>query len=256
MAQNGTPKTALVVFAHPDDADFSCAGTVAKWASEGCEVYYALTTSGDKGSHDPEMTSDRIAEIREGEQRAAANVLGVKECVFLRHEDGFVEDTVELRAEIVKLIRRFKPETVITWDPYRRSHNHRDHRITGQVTIDAVYPLSRSHLYFPEHLEEGLEPFGCNEMLLIGSDQANYKVDISAFLEQKMEAAWCHTSQMRGRPREEFEKQWRDRARQMSGGRGMAESFRRVSFRRDGRGQQNQSQPWWRVDKALWNKRQ
>jgi LmbE family N-acetylglucosaminyl deacetylase len=245
------------VFAHPDDADFSCSGTVAKWASEGCNIYYALTTSGDKGSHDPEMTSEGIAAIREEEQKAAAKVLGVKECVFLRHEDGFVEDTPELRGEIVKLIRRFRPEVVMTFDPHRRSHNHRDHRITGQVTMDAVFPLSRSHLYYPEHLAEGLEPYGVNDMLLFGSDQVNYKVNISNYIEQKMEAAWCHRSQMRNRTREEFETQWRERARQAARGKGLAESFRHVSFHRDRRAQQNlQQQPWWRLDKALWNRHQ
>ena len=108
------PKRALVIVAHPDDAEFLCAGSVARWVSEGWDVGYVLVTSGDKGSRDEEMTSERLAKIREEEQRAAAKVLGVSTCVFLGYPDGFVEDTAELRGELVREIRRFKPDVVVT----------------------------------------------------------------------------------------------------------------------------------------------
>ncbi len=176
------PKRALVIVAHPDDAEFLCAGSVARWVSEGWEVGYVLVTSGDKGTHDEEMTGERLAEIREEEQRAATKALGVSTCVFLGYPDGFVEDTAELRGELVREIRRFKPDVVVTWDPYRLGHNHRDHRLTGQAALDAAYPLSRSRLYYPEHLVEGLEPHRAKEALLAGSDRSNYHVDVSDFL--------------------------------------------------------------------------
>ena len=180
------PKRALVIIAHPDDAEFLCAGTVARWASEGWEVTYVLATSGDKGSHEEGMTTEKLAALREKEQRAAARVLGVSECVFLGYPDGFVEDTPEFRGRLVREIRRFKPDVIVTWDPYRLGHNHRDHRVTGQVALDAAYPLSRSHLYFPEQLEEGLQPHGAREALLAGTDRPNYHVDVSEFFGKKM----------------------------------------------------------------------
>lgn len=215
-------KRALVIVAHPDDAEFLCAGTVARWVSEGWEVAYVLVTSGDKGSHDREMTSERLASIREGEQRAAAKALGVKECVFLGYPDGFVEDTAELRGRLVREIRRFKPDVAITWDPYRRSQNHRDHRVTGQAALDALYPLSRSHLYYPEHLEEGLEPHRVREVLLAGTDRPNHHVDVSDFFHKKMKALQCHKSQISRYGLREVRKRVRQR---------MAEAGKEVGFK-------------------------
>lgn len=233
--QPGSPERVLAVFAHPDDIELTSGGTIAKFCAEGKEVYYVLVTSGDKGSHDENMTSEQLAAIREEEQRNAARVLGVKECVFLRYPDGFVEDTAELRGKLVRLIRQFKPDIVITWDGFRRSFNHRDHRIVGQVTADAVMPLARSHLYFPEHMAEGLQPHRVRELLMAGSDQANYYVDIKDYLDIRIEAALCHVSQMRGRTREEFQKMWQERAEQAlkEGRYPYAEAFRRMEFRRD-----------------------
>ena len=128
-----------MVLAHPDDAEFLCAATVAKLCFEGWEVNYLLTTSGDMGTHDESMTREALAPIREKEQRAAAKVLGVKEVVFLRYPDGFFEDTAEARGRIVYEIRRLRPDTVITWDPFRSSFTHRDHRLTGQAALDAIF---------------------------------------------------------------------------------------------------------------------
>ncbi len=227
------PKRALVIVAHPDDAEFLCAGTVARWVSEGCQVGYVLVTSGDKGSHDEEMTSERLAAVREKEQSAAAKELGVSECVFLGYPDGFVEDTAELRGKLVREIRRFKPDLVVTWDPYRLGHNHPDHRLTGQAALDAVYPLSRSHLYYSEHMEEGLEPHRVKEVLLAGSDRANYHVDVSNFFHKKMKALRCHKSQLGRYPFGEVRKRVRQRMAEVGKEAGfkLAEAFHRLEWR-------------------------
>ena len=139
----------MVIVAHPDDAEFLCGGTVAKWVADGWEVHYMLTTSGDMGSKDPEMTREKLGKIREKEQEAACKVLGAKEVIFLRYPDGFVEDTAEMRGRIVRELRRLKPHTVITWNPFRTTFTHRDHRLTGQAAVDAVFPLARDPLAFP-----------------------------------------------------------------------------------------------------------
>ena len=235
------PKRALVIVAHPDDAEFLCAGSVARWCDEGWEVNYLLTTSGDKGSHDEAMTAGRLAAIREKEQRAAVKSLGGKECVFLRYPDGFVEDTAELRGRLVREIRRFKPTRLVTWDPYRRGHNHRDHRLTGQAALDAAYPLSRSHLYYPEHLLEGLQPHGVKEALLAGTDQPNYHVDVTDYLNAKMKALRCHKSQLGRYPSREIRKRLVGRMKEVGkeaaetgagpGGFKLAEAFHQIEWR-------------------------
>ena len=227
------PRRALVIVAHPDDAEFLCAGSVARWTSEGWEVVYVLATSGDKGSHDEEITSERLAALREKEQRAAARVLGVSECVFLGYPDGFVEDTPEFRGRLVREIRRFKPDVIVTWDPYRLGHNHRDHRVTGQVALDAAYPLSRSHLYYPEQVEEGLQPHGAREALLAGTDRPNYHVDVSKFFGKKMQALRCHKSQIGRYPFAEVRKRVRQRMVEVGKEAGfkLAEAFHRIEWR-------------------------
>ena len=225
-------KRVLVIVAHPDDADFLCAGSLARWVSEGWEAAYVLVTSGDKGSHEEGMTSERLAAIREEEQRAAARALGVGGCVFLGYPDGFVEDTAELRGKLVREIRRFKPERVVTWDPYRIGHNHRDHRLTGQAALDAVYPLSRSHLYYPEHLEEGLEPHRVKEAFLAGTDRPNYVEDVSDFFNTKIKALRCHKSQLGRYPVKEVRKRVRQRMADVGKEAGfkLAEAFHRIEW--------------------------
>ncbi|RMG87522.1 MAG: PIG-L family deacetylase, partial [Candidatus Dadabacteria bacterium] len=132
-----SPVDLLVVAAHPDDAEIGAGGTVARWAAEGRRVGYLLVTSGEKGTDDPAADPRELARTREAEQRAAARVLGVAEVVFLRYPDQGVEDTPELRREIVRWLRAFRPEVVLTSDPYRRYLWHRDHRMVGQVVLDA-----------------------------------------------------------------------------------------------------------------------
>lgn len=234
-AEPEQPKRALVMVAHPDDAEFMCGGTVAKLCAQGWEVYYCLATSGDKGTKDPEMTRERLAGMREEEQRAACRVLGVRDVIFLRHPDGFLQDTHEFRGEIVRVIRRLKPHTVITWDGFRRGFNHRDHRIVGIATYDAVFPASRDPLYYPEQIdEEGLAWHRVGELLLAGSDEPDYFVDISDHFDTKIEALLAHTSQVaRDQPREEWVKGMRTRIRDTAETTGIpyAEAFRRVTLR-------------------------
>jgi LmbE family N-acetylglucosaminyl deacetylase len=226
------PRKALVIVAHPDDAEFLCGGTVARWCAEGWTVDYLLTTSGDMGSKEEGMTRKKLLSIREKEQRAAAKALGVRRCIFLRYPDGYVEDTVELRGKIVREIRRLKPDLIVTWDPFRRGFNHRDHRLTGQAALDAVYPLARNPLGYPEHLEEGLKIHRVNEVLLAGTDQPDYHVDVSNYLEKKMEALSKHESQIGQAPPKELRKRLRDRMAQAGKKPGykLAESFRRLTW--------------------------
>jgi LmbE family N-acetylglucosaminyl deacetylase len=228
------PKRALVVMAHPDDAEFLCSGTVAKLCAEGWHVWYCLATSGDKGTKDPEMTRERLAGIREQEQRDACRVLGVQDVIFLRHPDGFVHNDDALRGEIVRVIRELKPDTVITWDGFRRGFNHNDHRNVGIATYDAVYPASRDPLYYPEQIEEGLEWHRVGELLLAGSDEPDYFVDISDHFDTKIESLLAHTSQVaRDEPREKWIEGFRKRVTEGAEQSGIAyaEAFRRVTLR-------------------------
>ncbi len=206
---------------------------MARWAAEGWEVNYVMATSGDMGSHDSEMSRERLGALREKEQRRAARVLGVRECVFLGYPDGFVEDTVEFRGQLVRQIRRFRPDVVVTWDPFRRGFNHRDHRLTGQAALDAAYPLARSHLSYPEHLEEGLAPHGVREALLAGTDQPDYYVDVSDFFDKKIQALRRHKSQIGRYPPRELRKRVRERMAEVGkeAGYKLAEAFRRIEWR-------------------------
>jgi LmbE family N-acetylglucosaminyl deacetylase len=227
-------RTVLSFLAHPDDAEFLCAGTVAKLCAEGWHVWYCLATSGDKGTKDPEMTRERLAGMREQEQRDACRILGVQDVIFLRHPDGFVHDDDAFRGEIVRVIRELKPDTVITWDGFRRGFNHNDHRNVGIATYDAVYPASRDPLYYPEHIEEGLNWHRVGELLLAGSDEPDYFVDVSDHIDTKVDAILAHTSQVaRDEPREKwiegFRKRMTDGAEQS--GIAYAEAFRRVTLR-------------------------
>jgi len=143
---------ALVVTPHPDDSEFGCAGTTARLVSEGKEVFYVVATSGNKGGRDSDMTADYLLSTRQDEQKKAAALLGVSEVIFLDFGDGELEDDHAFRRELVYHIRRLKPNIVFTTDPFRSSfYIHRDHRITGLVTIDAVFPYARDRLHYPEH---------------------------------------------------------------------------------------------------------
>lgn len=199
------PSKAMVIIPHPDDGEISCGGTVAKWASAGCEVVFVLCTNGDKGSNDHEMTPTQLAAIREDEQRNAAKVLGVKEVVFLRHPDGELEDDREFRGELVREIRRHVPDVVFCFDPYRQGHAHRDHRISGQVALDAVFPYARDRMHFPEMLLEfGLPPHKVLILYLWGAEDPDAYVDVTGTMEAKVDALKQHVSQVGHRDVGEF----------------------------------------------------
>lgn len=198
----------LVVVAHPDDAEFSSGGTIAKWISEGKTVRYVLATKGDKGSANREMTSEKIADLREKEQRSAAEVLGVKDVIFLNEKDGEIENTLKFRERIVRLLRKFRPDIVLTLDPttYIRKHvygnydyiNHSDHRKIGEAVLDSIFPSARDHLYFPEHAEEGLEPHKVEYIYLANPEHPNTWVNIEKEIPIKIKALESHQSQFGG----------------------------------------------------------
>ncbi len=186
--------------AHPDDAEFSAGGTLARWSREGARIAYCVATDGDKGTSDPGRDPRVVAEERIAEQRAAARVLGVEEVLFLGHPDGVLQPSLELRRDIVRVIRLVRPEAVLTSDPTRRFGpgyiNHPDHRAAGEVALDAVYPSARDPLVFPELVEEGLAPHRVTQVFLANPAEATCLVDISGTLERKLEALRQHRSQV------------------------------------------------------------
>jgi LmbE family N-acetylglucosaminyl deacetylase len=220
----------MVVSPHPDDAEFGIAGTVANWVRAGKVVIYVVCTSGDKGTSDITMKSEDLARMREEEQRNAAQVLGVSEVIYLRFPDQGVEDTPQFRKELVRLIRMYRPDLVATTDPYRKYIWHRDHRITGQVTLDAVFPYARDHLAYPDLLAEGLNPYKVQEMWLWGTEDVNHRVDITDTFDIKIAALACHKSQVIGNISEEMRGRLLERARTMAEGESfeLAEAFHRV----------------------------
>jgi LmbE family N-acetylglucosaminyl deacetylase len=220
----------MVVSAHPDDSEFGAAGTVARWTQAGRRVVYVVCTRGEKGTSDPALTPEALGRIREEEQRAAAGLLGVGEVLFLGLPDQGIEETAELRKTIVRLIRSFRPEVVVTSDPYRRYIWHRDHRVIGQVVLDAVFPYARDRLAYPDLLAEGLLPHKVREIYFWGAEAPNLRVDITATFDLKIRALRCHASQMRELDRGDPEAWLRQRCREMAAGEsfGLAEAFYRV----------------------------
>jgi LmbE family N-acetylglucosaminyl deacetylase len=227
-----TPVHAMVVTPHPDDAEYGVAGTVARWTKEGKRVIYVVCTSGDKGTSDINKKPEEVVRSREQEQTAAAKLLGVIEAIFLRHPDQGLEDTPDFRKEIVRLIRMYRPEVVVTADPYRRYVWHRDHRITGQVTLDAVFPYARDHLSYPDLLEEGLMPHKVKEILFWASEDINHRSDITDTFDIKLAALRCHKSQVGYLDNPEGEKRLRERYRSLAEGEDfeLAEAFHRVQI--------------------------
>jgi len=230
-----TPQRVLVVTPHPDDAEIWCAGTLANWIREGAEVHYLLCTNGDKGTERPGITSQALSEIREQEQLDAAEILGVRNVVMLHRPDGELEDTSDFRKDIVRQIRIVKPEVVLSTEPYRFNLSwHRDHRIAGQVALDAVFPYARDHLHFGElWTEEGLEPHKTGTMLFWGTERPDTFVDIAQTLERKLESIKAHRNQLEGYSEAEIVEFVKERARDAGAANGhqYAEAFRKVTFR-------------------------
>jgi LmbE family N-acetylglucosaminyl deacetylase len=222
----------MVISPHPDDCEFGIAGTVASLTKQGKDVVYVICTNGDKGTSDRSLTPEKLAAIREKEQKAAAKVLGVKEVVFLKYPDQGLEDCHEFRRDLVRVIRKYRPFVVATSDPYRKYMWHRDHRMAGIVAADAVFPYARDHLAYPELLEEGLEPHKVREMWFWGTEDPNFKTDITDTLEIKLEALKCHKSQVGDVP-PEMRARMKDFARMNAKGEKyeLAEAFHRVEMR-------------------------
>lgn len=193
----------MSVQAHPDDQDFSIAGTLAKWSAAGCRIVSVMITSGDAGSNDPLATAadkPALALRREAEQTAANKILGVAKTVFLRFPDGMLTPSLELRRAITRIIRVEKPDVVVSGDPtawfYGDSYvNHPDHRAAAEATISAVFPSAGTRLIFPELLDEGLEPHNVQRLYIHGQTQPNTWVDISSTIETKIAALISHESQ-------------------------------------------------------------
>lgn len=231
------PEHVLVICAHPDDAEFGAAGTIARWVEQGTKVSYVIVTDGGKGSDDPGTTGEQLAKLREEEQRAAAAVLGVSQVSFLGYADGEVGNTAELRGELVRQIRLQRPDLVVTHDPTARIINnaylnHPDHRAVGDAVLDAVFPLARDRLNFPEHEQEGLQPHKVLEVFLLFTNEPNYWVDISESTDLKIAALQAHRSQI-GDPGE-LDERIRQRASERAEKTSFqyAETFRRVRLLR------------------------
>jgi LmbE family N-acetylglucosaminyl deacetylase len=193
-------RTALVVAAHPDDADFGAAGTTYLWSRAGWTFYYLVCTDGSKGTADPSMSPADLIRIRREEQREAARRAGASDVFYLDHVDGELAYNRDLLGDVVRHIRRLKPYAVFTHDPeayiVRDSFiNHSDHRCVGQVTVDAVYPAARDRLNFPEQIAEGLETHNVKEIYIWGSEKANFDTDITDVVDQKIHALNAHVSQ-------------------------------------------------------------
>lgn len=218
----------LVTIPHPDDAETRFAGSTARWTREGKTVVYVVLSNGDKGTNDPGIKPSELAAIREKEQLAAAAVLGVSKVIFLRYPDQGLENNYELRRDIARQVRIFKPETVVTVDPHGSYMDHRDHRKTGYATVEAVFPAAGSAHAFPELLTEGLKPHRVKELLFSGRMSADYYVDVTETIDLKLAALRCHRSQIGDRP--DFGEMVKNMAR-MNAARldfEYAEGFRRV----------------------------
>jgi LmbE family N-acetylglucosaminyl deacetylase len=220
----------MVIAAHPDDPEFGCAGAVLKWAQAGRHIIYVLITSGDKGSHDPDLRPGQLAARRESEQRAAATDLGVRDVIFLHRPDGLLENTLDLRRELADLVRRLRPHIVVTIDPWRLYQLHPDHRAAGQAALDAVWS-AREWYIFPEQLVEGVEPWRVGQIYLFWTDNPDYWEDISGCLDQRIAALMRHVSQVGAEP-EKLAERVRQRAREAGEkpGYAAAEAFKRFEF--------------------------
>jgi LmbE family N-acetylglucosaminyl deacetylase len=228
------PHSAMVIVAHPDDIEFGCAGTTARWAKAGCKVTYVLCTSGEVGIAQAGMTKARAAEIREAEQREAARIAGVEEVVFLREPDGLLQPTLELRKKLVREIRRHRPEVVITGDPTivwagESYINHPDHRAAATAALDAVFPAAGQPNLFEELGEEGLAAHKPRKVYVTVWDKAEHFVNISETIDIKIAALRAHTSQMGDWNPEEMIRGW---AAESAKGKEMAyaEGFRVVTL--------------------------
>ncbi len=234
MLDAEVPGCVLAVYAHPDDPEISAGGTLARWAAGGSAVHVLVTTRGDKGTSDPDADTEALAQRREVETAAAARVLGLASARNLGYEDGELVDDRSLRAGIVRAIRTVRPDVVCCPDPTSVFFgdgyiNHRDHRVTGWAAIDAASPASGNPHYFPELLAEGLDVHQPRAVYLSGTFEPNVWIDIADTLDRKIEALFCHASQLEATG-EWFREFLRDSAEAAGRAAGItyAEGFRRI----------------------------
>jgi LmbE family N-acetylglucosaminyl deacetylase len=234
------PTRAMAISAHPDDQEFTVAGTLAKWARAGCEIVTVCITSGDAGSNektDPDLAKHKLAQMREAEQRNACRVLGIAHVEFLHYPDGVLQPTLELRRDLTRLIRKYKPEIVLCGDPtvryYGNSYlNHPDHRAAADAALDAVFPSAGTRFIFPELLAEGLEPHEVKKIFIHGAEKGETYVDITATLETKIAALKEHQSQLGDWNPTEMIREWAH-AGAAEHGLEYAESFRVMILKED-----------------------
>jgi LmbE family N-acetylglucosaminyl deacetylase len=204
--QEFTPSIALSIHAHPDDQEFTVAGTLAKWAKAGCRVISVIVTSGDAGSNDPSKNAaykPSLAHLREDEQIAANLLLGIKDTAFLHYLDGELQPSLQVRKDLTRLIRMYQPEVVVTGDPRRVFFgadyvNHPDHRAAAEAAVYATFPSAGTRLIFPELLEEGYEPHNVKMLYLSGAKKPDIWIDISGSIDLKIAALKKHASQLEG----------------------------------------------------------
>ena len=193
---------AMAVFAHPDDAEWGCSGTASRWASENWEVIYVVCTEGSKGTNKRSISSEELTDTRHKEQIKAGEIIGLKDVVFLDYPDGYLEPNLELRRDITREIRKYKPGILICHYPMRsldgpyQGSGHPDHIAAGEAALSAVFPSARDHLTFPELLDEGLEPWAVKEVWIMGHPSPDVFVDISLEFEKSVSALLAHKSQM------------------------------------------------------------
>jgi LmbE family N-acetylglucosaminyl deacetylase len=227
---------AMVIYAHPDDAEFSVAGTIAKWAKAGVEVTYCMVTNGASGSQDPKMTRKKLRDTRYAEQREAAKILGVKHVVFLGYEDGYLYPTLEVRKDVARQVRIHKPDVILAMDPTVRISdeyvNHPDHIAAGEVALRTINPDASTRQMFPElWTDEKLEPHKPKALFLSSFDEGGTVVDISDTMNTKIKALLVHRSQL-GPEAEEFARDWNKRAGKSAGYK-FGESFRIILLERE-----------------------
>lgn len=231
------PESAMVIVAHPDDVEFSCAGTLARWVKLGARISYVLCTSGEVGIAEPGMSRERAAEIREAEQMAAAKIIGAAEVIFLREPDGMLQSTLELRQKLVREIRRFRPEVVICGDPTivwvgDDYINHPDHRAAATAALDATFPAAGQPNLFEEIAQEGFQAFKPRKVYVTGWNQNDLFVNIEETIDLKIAALRAHLSQMGDWDPEPRIKEWaalRGQGKEMA----YAEGFRVVTLVND-----------------------
>jgi len=190
------PTRAMAIFAHPDDAEFTCGGTVAAWARAGTAITYVVCTDGDRGSDDLPLTSNELAGLRRDEQRVAALRLGVRDVRFLGYPDGGLGGVEELTGELTGLLRELRPDLLLAWDPWKRYQLHPDHRAAGMAALDAVMAAANPRMY-PGQLTRGLAPHRVETVYLFGAEEPNTWVDVTDTLGAKLEAIALHQSQVK-----------------------------------------------------------